>query len=148
MRRVFRSPVAVVAHRSPQLPPSTLRAAISTYAPPTQWSKRITLDNNLTTKNNQKGVKIGWKGPSIFFNFTQRKKHSVPQTRCNAQSSVGLGHTLNFVLLLDSVRVAGALGCVHNLVSQAFGDGLDVSEGSLASARGQQEQGVAHASHG
>ena len=42
--------------------------------------------------------------------------------------SVGFGDTLEFVLLLDGVAVRAALGGVDQLVGQAFGDGLDVTE--------------------
>ena len=49
--------------------------------------------------------------------------------------SVGLGHTLDLVLLLDGVAVGRALGRVHDLVSQALGDGLDGAERSLASLK-------------
>jgi len=47
--------------------------------------------------------------------------------------TVGLGDTLELVLLLDGVRVGRTLGGVDELISQALGNGLDVPEGSLAS---------------
>ena len=52
--------------------------------------------------------------------------------------SVGLGHTLEFILLLDGVAVAGTLGGVDQLISQALGDGLDVPEGGLTGASAEQ----------
>ena len=52
--------------------------------------------------------------------------------------SVGLGHTLEFILLLDGVAVAGSLGGVDQLISQALGDGLDVPEGGLTGASAEQ----------
>ena len=52
--------------------------------------------------------------------------------------SVGLGNSLQLVLLLDGVAVAGTLGGVDQLISQALSDGLDVSEGSLTSSGAQQ----------
>lgn len=61
---------------------------------------------------------------------------------------VGLGDTLELVLLLDGVRVAGALGGVDQLLSQALGDGLDVAEGGLAGAGGQQGDGLVDAAEG
>merc|ERR1740128_155174 len=52
--------------------------------------------------------------------------------------TVRLGHTLEFVLLLDGVTVAGSLGGVDQLVGQALGDGLDVTESSLPGSGAQQ----------
>ena len=51
--------------------------------------------------------------------------------------TVGLGDTLQLILLLDGVRVGGSLGGVDELVGQALSDGLDVTEGGLAGSRGQ-----------
>merc|ERR1740128_970424 len=48
------------------------------------------------------------------------------------------GDTLEFVLLLDGVTVAGSLGGVDQLVGQALGDGLDVAESSLPGSGAQQ----------
>ena len=45
---------------------------------------------------------------------------------------VGLGDTLELVLLLDRVRVGGALCGVDELVRQALRDRLDVAECRLA----------------
>ena len=56
--------------------------------------------------------------------------------------SVGLGHTLQLVLLLDGVAVGAALGGVDELVGQALRDGLDVPEGGLAGASAQQPDGL------
>jgi hypothetical protein len=47
--------------------------------------------------------------------------------------TVGLGDTLELVLLLDGIRVGRTLGGVDELISQALSNGLDVPEGSLAS---------------
>merc|ERR1740123_2460312 len=52
--------------------------------------------------------------------------------------SVGLGHTLQLVLLLDCVAVGGALGRVDDLVRETLSDGLDVPEGSLPSSSAEQ----------
>ena len=49
--------------------------------------------------------------------------------------SVGLGHTLDLVLLLDGVAVGRTLGGVHDLISQTLRHRLDVAERSLASLR-------------
>ena len=48
--------------------------------------------------------------------------------------SVGLGDTLELVLLPDGVAVGGSLGCIDKLISQALSNGLDVSECSLTSS--------------
>ena len=45
---------------------------------------------------------------------------------------VGLGDTLELVLLFDGVRVRRALGGVDELVGEALGDRLDVAERRLA----------------
>ena len=60
--------------------------------------------------------------------------------------TVGLGDTLQLVLLLDGVAVAGATGGVDQLISQALGDGLDVTEGGLPGAGAQQPDGLVHTS--
>ena len=75
--------------------------------------------------------------------------------------SVGLGNTLELVLLLDGVRVGGALrptrltntvtkictstanvGSVDELIGKALRDGLDVAEGSLARSLSQEGNGL------
>ena len=56
--------------------------------------------------------------------------------------SVGLGNTLELILLLDGVRVAGSLGSVDQLLSQALSDGLDVSESSLTGTDGKESDGL------
>ena len=52
--------------------------------------------------------------------------------------SVRFGDTFKFVLLLDGVAVRAALGGVNELISQALGDGLDVTERGLAGSGAQQ----------
>jgi hypothetical protein len=59
--------------------------------------------------------------------------------------SVGLRHTLQLVLLLDSVRVAASLGSVDQLLSKALSDRLDVAERSLAGTGGEQGNGLVDA---
>ena len=46
--------------------------------------------------------------------------------------SVGLGDTLDLVLLLDRIAVGRVLGGVDELVSKALSDGLDVAESRLS----------------
>merc|ERR1719154_382971 len=48
--------------------------------------------------------------------------------------SVGLGDTLEFVLLLDGVAVGGPLGGVDELVTEALSNALDVTESSFTSS--------------
>lgn len=62
--------------------------------------------------------------------------------------SVGLGDTLQLVLLLDSVRVAAALGGVDQLLSEALGNRLDVAERSLAGTGGEKRNGLVDAAEG
>ena len=72
--------------------------------------------------------------------------------------SVGLGHTLDLVLLLDGVAVGRALGGVDDLISQTLRHRLDVAERSLASLSlilsrraytlGDQAQSEAHTAEG
>ena len=72
--------------------------------------------------------------------------------------SVSLSNTLNLVLLLNSIAVGGTLGGVHQLISQAFGHGLDVAESSFTSLHlkhryrtytsGQKSQSEAHTAEG
>ena len=59
--------------------------------------------------------------------------------------SVGLCHALNLVLLLDGIAVGGLLGAVHDLISQALRDGLDVAEGTVAGTSANQVDGLVHA---
>jgi len=62
--------------------------------------------------------------------------------------SVGLGHTLAFVLLLDGVGVGGTLGSVYKLVGKDFGNGLVVTEGSIAGTGGEEVDGLVDAAEG
>jgi len=52
--------------------------------------------------------------------------------------SVCLGNALNLILLLDGIRVLVVVGCIDQLIRQAFRDGLDVAESGVASASGEQ----------
>merc|ERR1719154_144838 len=62
--------------------------------------------------------------------------------------TVRLGDTLEFVLLLDSVAVARTTGSVDQLISQAFSNGLDVTEGSLSGTSAQKPDSLVHTSQG
>lgn len=75
----------------------------------------------------------------------------LPNTHAESQYPslpVGLGDTLQLVLLLDSVRVAASLGSVDQLLSKALGDRLDVAEGGLAGTGGQEGDGLVDAAEG
>merc|ERR1740123_2649743 len=65
--------------------------------------------------------------------------------RAVPSSAVGLGDALDLVLLLDGVAVGGLLGGVHDLVRQTLGDGLDVAEGAVPGAGGDEVDGLVHA---
>mmetsp|Transcript_36978 Transcript_36978/g.55876 ORF Transcript_36978/g.55876 Transcript_36978/m.55876 type:complete len:255 (-) Transcript_36978:22-786(-) len=62
--------------------------------------------------------------------------------------TIGLCHSLNLILLLDGIAVGGLLGSVHDLIGQALRNGLDVSEGAVASTGAQQVDGLIDASQG
>jgi hypothetical protein len=62
--------------------------------------------------------------------------------------SVALGHTLQLVLLLDSVRVAGTLGSVDQLLSKALSNGLDVAERGLAGTSGEEGDSLVDSAEG
>lgn len=55
---------------------------------------------------------------------------------------VSLGHTLDLVLLLDSVGVRRSASGVDDLIGEAFGDGLDVAERRFARSGGDQVQSL------
>eukprot|EP00961_Rhodomonas_salina_P188447 2543343-Rhodomonas_salina.1 len=77
------------------------------------------------------------------------QKHAQDPARCaTCRLPVGLGNTLELVLLLDRVRVGGSLGGVDDLVSKALGNGLHVTEGRLAGALGEEVDGLVHPAHG
>merc|ERR1719163_1436919 len=59
--------------------------------------------------------------------------------------AVALGNALDLVLLLDGIGVGRTLGGVHDLVSKALGNRLDVAEGRLARARRDQVDGLVDA---
>ena len=61
---------------------------------------------------------------------------------------VTLRHTLQLILLLDSVRVRASLRSVNQLFSQALSNALDVAEGRLAGTDGQQGDGLVDAAQG
>lgn len=62
--------------------------------------------------------------------------------------TIGLGNALDLILLLDGVTVGGSAGSVDDLVSQALGNGLDVSERRLSGAGGHEVDGLVHSAEG
>lgn len=78
-----------------------------------------------------------------------------PQTRYRGMAivhtptlPVGLGNTLEFILLLDGVAVAATLGSVDQLFCQALSDRLDVAEGGLAGSDGEEGNGLVDTAEG
>merc|ERR1719250_186636 len=59
--------------------------------------------------------------------------------------TVGFGDALQLVLLLDGVTVGRSFGGVDQFVSEAFGDGFDISEGGFPGAGDQEPNGLIHA---
>jgi hypothetical protein len=59
--------------------------------------------------------------------------------------SVGLGDTLQLVLLLDSIRVAASLSSVDKLLSKALSNALDVAERGLTGTDGEESDGLVDA---
>lgn len=62
--------------------------------------------------------------------------------------TVGLGNTLDLVLLLDSIGVGGSTGGVDELLGEALGHGLEVAEGSLTGTGGEEVEGVVDPTEG
>jgi len=56
--------------------------------------------------------------------------------------TVGLGNTLELVLLLDGVRGRRLLGSVDKLISEALSNGLHVAEGGLTGTGGEEPDGL------
>ena len=52
--------------------------------------------------------------------------------------TVGLGNSLDLILLLDRITIGRPTGGIDNLIGEALGDGLDVAEGRLASTSGHE----------
>lgn len=61
---------------------------------------------------------------------------------------IALGDTLQLILLLDGVGVAGSLGGVDQLFSKALGDALDVSERGLTGTDGEEGNGLVDTTEG
>jgi len=62
--------------------------------------------------------------------------------------SVSLGDTLDFVLLLDGVRVGGTLSSVDEFVGEALRHGLEVAEGGFAGTLAHQVDGFIDTAEG
>lgn len=69
----------------------------------------------------------------------------VPPRTKYGNLSVALGHTLQLILLLDSVRVAAALGGVDQLLGKALSNRLDVAESGFSGTGGEQGDGLVDA---
>jgi len=75
-------------------------------------------------------------------------QHAQPQPKDKKHLSVGLGNTLELVLLLDGVAVAASLSSVDQLLSQALGNTLDVPEGGLTGTDGEERDGLVDTAEG
>lgn len=68
----------------------------------------------------------------------------APEPNAN-RLPIALGNTLQLVLLLDGIGVAGSLGSVDQLLSKALSDALDVAERGLAGTDGEEGDGLVDA---
>ena len=109
------------------------------------WQTKRRDERKITRKAHQTRASL-----SIFLPkriFSERKTIRRPATAKTPSSlPVSLGHALDLVLLLDGVGVGRSAGGVDDLVGEALGDGLDVPEGGLARAGGDQVQSLVHRS--
>ena len=72
-----------------------------------------------------------------------QKKLDLPQhPKTHIDLSVGLGDTLQLILLLDGVGVAASLGSVDQLLSQALSNRLDVSESGFTGTDCEESDGL------
>ena len=55
---------------------------------------------------------------------------------------ITLRHPFQLVLLLNRITISRALGRIDKLLSKTLGDALDVAEGRLARADGEQRDGL------
>lgn len=62
--------------------------------------------------------------------------------------TIRLGHALDLILLLYGIAVRRPASCVDDLIREALGDGLHVSESGLTSTHGHEVEGVVHSSEG
>merc|ERR1711879_574043 len=60
---------------------------------------------------------------------------------------VGFSDSFKFVLLFDGKTVAASFGGIHELVSQALGNGFDVSESGVFGSSCDQPDGLVDSSH-
>merc|ERR1712196_260363 len=66
----------------------------------------------------------------------------------SADLSVSHGDALDLILLLDGVGVGGLLGAIDDLISEALGNGLDVTESGVASTGADEVDGLVDAAKG
>lgn len=86
--------------------------------------------------------------------FLLSLEHHTPMTEFTYENSikmsltVGLGDTLDLILLLDGVTVGRAAGSVDDLIGQALSNSLDVSERRLSGTGGHQVDSLVHSAEG
>ena len=83
---------------------------------------------------------------AIRKNSSQR--HHAHPYKERTPLSVGLGDTLELILLLDGVRVGRTLGGVDELLSKALSNRLDVAESGLTGTDGQESNGLVDTAEG
>lgn len=69
--------------------------------------------------------------PCFLFRQKSEKTYKFECAYSKHNLTVGLGDTLQLILLLDGVGVGRALGGVDELISKALSNGLDVAESRL-----------------
>lgn len=89
-------------------------------------------------------VHIGLRSPP-FPVFFQIPPHNILSL---SFLPITLSDTLQLVLFLNRIAVAAPLGGIDELLGQALGDALDVAEGGLAGADGEQGNGLVDATQG
>ena len=85
---------------------------------------------------------VAFSGTRHYFSLAQRTDIYCPYIYNRIRLSVGLGHALQLVLLLDGVAVGASLGRVDQFVREALRDGLDVAEGGLPRPGAEQPDGL------
>lgn len=82
------------------------------------------------------------------FRYYNTPAHIYPDEKDILCLTVGLGNTLNLILLLDGITVGGTSGSVDDLVRQALSNGLDVAEGRFTRTSGHEVDGEVNSSEG
>jgi len=84
----------------------------------------------------------------LLFRHKSEKTYKFECADSKHNLTVGLGDTLQLILLLDGVGVGRALGGVDELISKALSNGLDVAESRLTGTDGQEGDSLVDAAEG